>query len=105
MKQLLLQLVKLLCLLRPLQLSNTPEAFAIALFVVLLIIRVVFLRGIMLLQCRLHISHPFVQTLAQLALSKVEFLKLVIGSFKGTVVIEAANSHLIDHGFTDQILL
>ena len=59
----------------------------------------------MLLQCRLHISHPLVQTLTQLALTKVEFLKLIVGSFERAIIIEAAHSHLIDHCLPDQIFL
>jgi hypothetical protein len=35
----------------------------------------------------------------------VEFLKLVVGSFEGALIVEAANSHLIDHGLANQILL
>lgn len=59
----------------------------------------------MLLQCRLHISHPLVQPLTQLALSKMEFLELIVGPFEGAIVVEAAHSHLIDHRLANQILL
>lgn len=59
----------------------------------------------MLLQCCFHISHPFIQAFTQFALSKMEFLKLVVGPFERAIIIEAANNHLIDHRLTDQILL